>query len=744
MWLIAAHRPKVVVELGVHTGNSFFAFCQTVQDEGIDSKCFGVDTWEGDKHAETYDETVWNDVSAYMRLEYGDIATPLRMTFDDAVDQFEDNSIDLLHIDGLHTYEAVKNDFETWLPKLSPRAIVLFHDIAETRDDFGVYQFWAEIAGRYPSISFDHSHGLGVLCFGPDSRLSLDSLLAATHNNSPNLPSILDAFAHAGLGLQRQWMSAASAAPFVDADKVKLKLYFGHAPELTMLAAYSEAQSARAMLSLDGRLARLDIPFPLFEQRLVSLRLDPADHPCVITIQEIELISSEGLELWAAKKDAPLTGMTPELLPDSQRSPWRLLCTGDDAHFVLPIPHSVFESIDASGVGARLRMRCAAQPYSSYATAEIGSALQTLNVLSANALAARNTEVATVISANSSRLAELEASSRHMLSDIHNAVAALQVSAAVRAGEDNGALALTVERQREIVTEIGVISGLLSGLDASSKHSLSGIYDAVAALKAATDLSASAAIGEQMLTAERHTEIATGISENSDRLSEMDAASRRALSDIHEAVAALQAATSLSASLASSEQAQITSGIIGLTGLIDSARTSQSQALASVSEMQAGSFGALGDTLSRLMTLSLSSASAIGNATSEAAQRFALTAERDANHLEVLRGVIDRQTTESTAASDRFSRQFASLAAQAEDQRVVREREWAMLMTERAATQAQLEHWQTLSQSTQRSLEQSNREHENAERALLDQTDRLQNVMSRGWVRLGLKAGFVK
>jgi hypothetical protein len=110
---------------------------------------------------------------------YGSFSHVIRADFVEACAQFEDGSIDLLHIDGCHTYEAVRGDFESWLPKLSQRAVVLFHDTAEYERGFGVYRLWDELRDRYPHFGFTHGHGLGVLGVGENVPAQVRELFDA-------------------------------------------------------------------------------------------------------------------------------------------------------------------------------------------------------------------------------------------------------------------------------------------------------------------------------------------------------------------------------------------------------------------------------------------------------------------------------------------------------------------------------------------------------------------------------------
>jgi len=159
-------KPKVFVELGSHYGGSYFSFCQAIQSLGLECKSFAVDTWQGDEHAGHYSEEVYSYVKKNNDKHFSDFSTLIRQSFDEAADQFASKSIDLLHIDGLHTYEAVKHDFETWLPKMSESGVIIFHDTAVKERGFGVWKLMEELKNLYPYFEFEHGYGLGVLCIG--------------------------------------------------------------------------------------------------------------------------------------------------------------------------------------------------------------------------------------------------------------------------------------------------------------------------------------------------------------------------------------------------------------------------------------------------------------------------------------------------------------------------------------------------------------------------------------------------
>jgi O-antigen biosynthesis protein len=180
MYLVQALKPRIIVELGTHYGDSYCAFCQAVKHLNLDTHCYAIDTWTGDQHSGLYGPEVLANLRAHHDPLYGGFSFLLQTTFDDALSRFDDGSIDLLHIDGCHAYDAVKKDFESWRAKVSSRGVVLFHDTNVRERGFGVWKYWEELSTQYAHFEFLHGHGLGVLAMGQVNSPNLESLLGAS------------------------------------------------------------------------------------------------------------------------------------------------------------------------------------------------------------------------------------------------------------------------------------------------------------------------------------------------------------------------------------------------------------------------------------------------------------------------------------------------------------------------------------------------------------------------------------
>jgi predicted O-methyltransferase YrrM len=152
-WIVRRKQPETIVDLGVDYGYS--TFCFAIPQIGT---VYGIDSFEGDICAgerDTYEYVI----KKQKELDLNNIEI-IKGFFDDVVKTW-DKSIDILHIDGLHTYEAVKNDFEKWSPYVKESGIILMHDTMVDDPKFGVGRFFKEIT--LPKTNFGHCNGLGIV-----------------------------------------------------------------------------------------------------------------------------------------------------------------------------------------------------------------------------------------------------------------------------------------------------------------------------------------------------------------------------------------------------------------------------------------------------------------------------------------------------------------------------------------------------------------------------------------------------
>lgn len=333
--LVVASRPELIVELGTHWGESYFTFCQTVQEHKLASLCYAVDRWAGHNYPGLGGEDVYQDVQEYNERFYSQFSYLFRTDFDSALPKFTDSSIGLLHIGRMYTYEAANHAFRTWLPKLKPGGMIMLRDICARHQNFGVWRLWEQIRREFPeTFEFHHGWGLGLMRLPgePASARLLNCMFESEPAVREELRRRYIVYAsHLEHVLLRPSDTPVPQAPPATLPAVVVQVFpfgpTGHSEETSLLRN-----------TKPGVWDTLVFELPAGAEQ-GPLRIDPTTEPGLLEISEIVVQSRDsGETLWRTSDATGLQAAGDAVLIPVPEGLF-LLSTGNDAQLALAPPN---------------------------------------------------------------------------------------------------------------------------------------------------------------------------------------------------------------------------------------------------------------------------------------------------------------------------------------------------------------------------------------------------------------------
>jgi predicted O-methyltransferase YrrM len=155
--LLRRARVARVMEIGTLWGGTFYAHCAVADTSG---QLISIDSQPGDR---------WKAMAA--RLErfargrqvitciHGDSHSDTAARQVDHA--LKGRSLDVLFLDGDHSLDGVKRDFDMYSPLVRPGGIVALHDIdGDVPAGTGIPAFWRSLGDRFRTVAFiDRRHG---------------------------------------------------------------------------------------------------------------------------------------------------------------------------------------------------------------------------------------------------------------------------------------------------------------------------------------------------------------------------------------------------------------------------------------------------------------------------------------------------------------------------------------------------------------------------------------------------------
>jgi predicted O-methyltransferase YrrM len=150
--VVRERAPKRALEIGTARGGSLFAFAQYASELLISIDLPGGKYGNGypEQRRRLYESFSERNSSLKIVLIAGDSHSA--QTQREITKLLDGKGLDFAFIDGDHSYEGVKMDFEFCLPLMANRGIIALHDICHHNNNPScqVDKFWAEIKVKYP------------------------------------------------------------------------------------------------------------------------------------------------------------------------------------------------------------------------------------------------------------------------------------------------------------------------------------------------------------------------------------------------------------------------------------------------------------------------------------------------------------------------------------------------------------------------------------------------------------------
>lgn len=160
-------KPNICVEIGSARGKSA-CYMGMALKQNKSGHLYAIDP---------HTKTKWNDresVDSFeimhrhlAQLGLEKVVTIVRDTSESVARNWT-QPIDLLFIDGDHSYEGVKRDWDLFTPHVKPFGLVLFHDttweLTTSRTDIGVSRLLEELRTQgFPVTTIEKDHGVSLV-----------------------------------------------------------------------------------------------------------------------------------------------------------------------------------------------------------------------------------------------------------------------------------------------------------------------------------------------------------------------------------------------------------------------------------------------------------------------------------------------------------------------------------------------------------------------------------------------------